>query len=54
MHWTYCGMPKGTTRAEATSNSEKNKQAPLLSYVGLKASVRQLASQSPSVENSIK
>ena len=23
MHCAYCGMPKGTSRAEATSNSEK-------------------------------
>jgi len=23
MHCTYCGVPKGTSRAEATSNSEK-------------------------------
>jgi len=25
MHWTYCGMPKGTSQAEVTSNSEKTK-----------------------------
>ena len=25
MHCTYCGMPKGTARAEAMSNSEKIK-----------------------------
>jgi len=25
MHCTYSGMPKGTSRAEATSNSEKIK-----------------------------
>ena len=24
MHCTYCSMPKGTSQAEATSNSEKN------------------------------
>ena len=23
MHFTYCGMPNGTSRAEVTSNSEK-------------------------------
>jgi len=25
MHWMYCSMPKGTSQAEATSNSEKIK-----------------------------
>jgi len=25
MHWTHCGMPKGTSLAEATLNSEKIK-----------------------------
>ena len=25
MHCTYCGMPKGTSQEEATSNSEKIK-----------------------------
>ena len=29
MHWTYCGMPKGTSRAEFTSNSEKIKPVAL-------------------------
>ena len=29
MHRTYCGMPKGTCRAEATSNSEKIKPVAL-------------------------
>jgi len=28
-HYTYCGMPKGTSRAEATSNSEKVKPVAL-------------------------
>ena len=27
MHCTYCGMPKGTSRGEAMSNSEKIKPA---------------------------
>ena len=29
MHCTYCGMPKGTSRAEATSNNEKIKPVAL-------------------------
>jgi len=29
MHCTYCGMPKGTSRVEATSNSEKIKPVAL-------------------------
>jgi len=29
MHWAYCGMPKGTSQAEETSNSEKIKLAAL-------------------------
>jgi len=30
MHWTHCGMPpKGTSQAEATSNSEKIKPVAL-------------------------
>jgi len=29
MHWMHCGMPKGTSRAEATSNSEKIKPVAL-------------------------
>ena len=40
----YCSMPKGTCRAEATSNSEKN-QARSLSYACLKALVSQSFSQ---------
>ena len=29
MHCAYCGMPKGTSRAEVTSNSEKIKPVAL-------------------------
>ena len=29
MHYMYCGMPKGTSQAEATSNSEKIKPVAL-------------------------
>jgi len=29
MHWTYCGMPKGTSQAEAISSSEKIKPVTL-------------------------
>jgi len=29
MHWTYCSMPKGTSRAEATLNSENIKPVAL-------------------------
>jgi len=50
MLWMYSGMAKGTSRAEATSNSEKTKSV-ALAIVKLHASVRQLVSQS--VENSI-
>ena len=32
MHCTYCGMPKDTCRAEATSNSEKNQTRSLSCY----------------------
>ena len=35
MHYTYCGMPKGTSRAEAMSNSEKN-QAHALAIIELR------------------
>jgi len=43
--FTYCGMPKGTS-AEVMLNSEKLSRHlhPLLSYVGLKASVSQAGS----------
>jgi len=29
MHWTCCGMPKGTSQAEAMSSSEKIKPVAL-------------------------
>ena len=32
MHCTYCGMPKGTSRAEVTLNSEKNQACSLSRY----------------------
>ena len=57
MHYTYCGMPKGTCRDEATLNSEKLKPVALainelrLSE-GISQSVRHLLTRS--VENSIK
>jgi len=34
MHCTYCGIPKGTSRAEAMSNSEKIKLV-VLSFIEL-------------------
>ena len=42
MHWTYCSMPKGTSQAEPTWNSEIIKPVALAvsSYTGLKVSVR--------------
>jgi len=42
----YCGMPKGTSWAEVTLNSEKIKPVvyPLSSYAVLKASGRQALS----------
>jgi len=41
MYYTYCGVPKGTSRDEALSNSKKIKPIALanLSYACLKASV---------------
>ena len=55
---TYCGMPKGTCRAKATSNSEKIKHVALLRAVielhlseGISQSVTYLLCQS--VENSV-
>ena len=49
----YCGMPKGTSRAEATSNSEKIKPVALaVIELCLSEGISQLLSQS--VENSIK
>jgi len=57
MHWTYCGMPKGTSRAEATSKSEKIKPV-ALAVIELcwSEGIRQLVNQSVSmsVENSVK
>ena len=60
MHCTYSGMPKGTSRAEATSNSEKMKPVALAVIElclseGIRQSVSQSGSQSvsQSVENSI-
>ena len=52
----YCGMPKGTCRAEATLNSEKIKPVALAVIVvrlseGISQSVSYSVSQS--VENSI-
>ena len=57
MHCTYCGMPKGTCRAEATSNSEKIKPVALAIIElrlseGISKSVTYLLTQS--VENSVK
>ena len=52
----YCGMPKGTSRAEAMSNSEKIKPVELAFIElclseGISQSVTQLLTQS--VENSV-
>ena len=62
MHCTYCSMPKGTCRAEATSNSEKIKPVALavfelrLSETSVSQSVSQSVTYllSQSVENSVK
>jgi len=43
MHCIYSGMEKGTSQAEAMSNSKKIKPV-ALSYVSLKASGRQAVS----------
>ena len=49
----YCGMPKGTCRAEATSNSEKMKPVALaVIELCLSEGIRQSVSQS--LENSVK
>ena len=54
MHCTHCGMPKGTSRAEVTSNSEKIKPIALaVIELCLSEGISQLVTQS-SVENSIK
>ena len=53
MHCMYCGMPKSTCRAEATSNSEKIKPIALaIIELSLSEGMSQLLSQS--VENSTK
>jgi len=53
MHCTYCGVPKGTSRAKATLSSEKIKPV-ALAIIELRWSegITQLVSQS--VENSVK
>ena len=52
-HCTYCGMPKGTCRADATSNSEKIKPVALtVIELCLSEGVSCLVSQS--LENSVK
>ena len=52
MYFTYCSMPKGTSRNEATSNSEKIKPVALaIIELRLAESIRQVVSQS--VEHSI-
>jgi len=54
----YCGMPKGTSQAETTPNSEKKIKSVALAIVhlhwseGISLSVSQLVNQS--VENSVK
>ena len=57
MHCMYCGMPKSTCRAEATSNSENIKPIALaVIELSLSEGISQLLSQllSQSVENSTK
>jgi len=60
MHCTYCGVPKGTSRAEVTSNSGKIKPVALAVIKlrlseGIRQAGRQLVSLvSQSVENSVK
>ena len=50
MHCTYCGMLKGTCRAEATLNSDKIKPVALaVIELGLSEGISQLLTQS--VEN---
>jgi len=44
MHCTHCGMPKGTSQVEGTSNNEKSKLV-ASSYACLKASVSQAVSK---------
>ena len=53
MQCTYCGMPKGTSRAEATSNSENIKPV-ALAVIELRLSEGISQSVTQSVENSVK
>ena len=53
MHCTHCGMPKGTFRAEATSNSENIKPV-ALAVIELRLSEGISQSVSQSLENSVK
>jgi len=48
MHWTYCGIPKGTSWAEATSNSEKIIKPVALAIIELRLTegISQAVSQS--------
>ena len=53
MHFMYCGMPKGTSRAKAMPNSEKIKPIALAIiklrlYEGISMLLSQLLSQSVS------
>ena len=43
MHCTYCGMPEGTCRAEAMSNSEKNQTCSI--ELHLSEGIRQAVSE---------
>ena len=59
MHCTYCGMPKGTSRAEAMSNSEKIKLITLAIIElrlseGIIQSVRQSVSHQKILFNNLK
>jgi len=46
MQCKYCGMPKGTSQAEATSNSKKNEYVPfeLCCFEGIRQAGRQAVS----------
>ena len=48
MHCMYCGMPKGTCQAKATSNSQKNSLALAVIELRLSEGISQLLSQSVS------
>ena len=52
MHCMYCGMPKGTCRAEAMSNSETIKPI-ALAVIELRLSEGISQSVTQSVENSV-